>query len=195
VTRIFSSSRILIYLEVISGLSGLLFLVYGFYVLLVERSNVQLCSLEMLSNQNEILVAQQPKIVVEVMGAVKQVGVWQFNRGDRVGDALEKAGGVINDADKEFVAKNLNLASKLSDGDKIYIPFNWEVNEDEVKANSYLISINNASKEELMSISGIGESRANLIIENRPYFEIKELVDKKVISESLFNNIGELLSI
>lgn len=193
--KFFSWSKLFSFLEFFSGLIGILFLIYGFYVLLIERSNVQVCSLEMLANQNEVLVAQQPRIVVEVMGAVNEVGVWQFNRDKRVGDALERAGGITSEADKEFVARNLNLAARLADGDKIYIPFNWEKEVDSSNSDLDLISINKSTPEELMSISGIGESRANSIIENRPYTDINELLDKKVLSESLLKEIVGLISL
>jgi len=186
-------------LEVFSGLIGLIGLVYGGYVLLVERSKIISCSLEMFSNQNDLLVAQQPKITVEVNGAVNQSGVWLFDRGERVGEAIERSAGVSSDADKEFVAKRLNLAKTLVDGDKIYIPFEWErESEKEVgqkTTDQNLISINTSSQEELETLSGIGESRAQSIIENRPFEQLRQLIDKKIISESMFNDLEGLLSL
>jgi len=145
------------------------------------------------------LVAQQPKITVEVGGAVNQSGVWLFDRGERVGAAIERATGISTDADKEFVAKSLNLAKTLVDGDKIYIPFEWEKDAQNEMAQKTtaknLISINTSSQEELETLSGIGESRAKSIIENRPYEQLRQLIDQKTISESMFEDLEGLLSL
>lgn len=195
-SRLLSWSNLLVFFELISSFIGSLFLVYGFYVLLVERAQIPVCSLEMLNNQNKVLVDQLPQITVEVTGAVKNPGVWQFGRESWVGDAIKQANGISSAADKEFVAKNLNLAEVLSDGDKIYIPFDWE--KETAKNNPETvssISINHASLTELMELKGIGESRAQLIVENRPYLQIDELVTKEVISSSVFDEIRGLISL
>lgn len=184
-------------LEVASGLVGLIGIIYGSYVLLVEQAKVPLCSLELLEQQNSLLIAQQPKITVEVIGAVNQPGVWQFDRGDRVGKAIEQAGGLSEQAQSQFIAKTLNMAAVLSDGEKIYIPFIGEdfgLNEFTEEKTSQ-ISINTASLEELQVLNGIGESRATTLIKNRPYGKISELVDKKVLSSGMFEDLKDLLSL
>lgn len=174
-------------------------IVYGFYVLLVEQSQVPQCSLEMLNNQNELLVSQLPQITVEVTGAVNHPGVWQLDRTSRVGEALKQAGGFSVQADTEFIAKNLNLALSLKDGDKIYVPFIWEK---DLKAENQLgvetknlVSINQASLKELISLPGIGESRGQAIIENRPYLQLDDLVTKAGISNSIFNELKAAISL
>jgi competence protein ComEA len=184
-------------LEVASGLVGLIGIIYGSYVLLVEQAKVPLCSLELLEQQNSALMAQQPKITVEVMGAVNQPGVWQFDREERVGKAIEQADGLSEQANGRFVAKTLNMAAVLSDGEKIYVPF---IDEDfgidsSIEEKTTQISINTASLEKLQGLNGIGESRATTIIENRPYGKINELVDKKVLSSGMFEDLKDLLSL
>lgn len=197
--KLFSWKNLGLCFEFLAGTTGLVFLVYGFYVLLVERANIPVCSLEVLNNQNEALLAQQPKLTVEVTGAVNKPGVWQFSRTDRVGRAIEVAGGFSPEVDTEYVAKQLNLAELLTDGQKLYIPFRWEKQAaNEVESNQQnlkLISINQATKEELQTLTGIGESRATAIIENRPYTELIELVDKEVLSTGIFDQIKSLISL
>jgi len=187
-------------LELSAGLTGLFFVIYGCYVLIVERASVPSCSLEILNNKTTELVAHQPKLTVEVMGAVTNPGVWQFERGSRVGQAIDQAGGVTTAASREFVAKTLNLAERLTDGQKIYIPFSWEeelAKETQASVNNVtkLVSINTASSDELMTLKGIGEARATAIIENRPYLQLSELVTKEVVSEGVFGEIKELISL
>ncbi len=187
-------------LELMAGLVGLFFIIYGCYVLIVERASVPSCSLEILDNKTTELIAQQPKLTVEVMGAVTEPGVWQFERDSRVGQAIEQAGGITTEASREFIAKTLNLAERLTDGQKIYIPFTWEENlvkETQTGSSSMaaLVSINSAQSNELMKLKGIGEARATAIIENRPYAQLTELVTKEVVSEGVFSEIKELISL
>jgi len=66
--------------------------------------------------------AAQPKIKIDIAGAVINPGVYELAEGSRVEDALTAAGGLANDADRDWVSRNLNLADKLHDGDKRYIP-------------------------------------------------------------------------
>ncbi|MFZ5437695.1 MAG: SLBB domain-containing protein [Patescibacteria group bacterium] len=199
ISRLVVWSKLLVLFELASSIVGGVVFVYGFYVLLVERSQVPQCSLEMLNNQNELLVSQLPQITVEVTGAVNHPGVWQFDRTSRVGEALKQAGGFSVQADAEFIAKNLNLASLLKDGDKIYVPFIWEKDlkvENQLGAETKnLISINQASLKELVSLPGIGESRAQAIIENRPYLQLDDLVTKAGISHSIFNELKAAISL
>ena len=64
----------------------------------------------------------QDKIFVQVSGAVNESGVYEMDDNARVIDAIEEAGGLSPEADTQWVDKTLNLASKLVDGQKIYIP-------------------------------------------------------------------------
>ncbi|HEQ65297.1 MAG TPA: hypothetical protein ENN64_00520, partial [bacterium] len=135
------------------------------------------------------------EIVVDVAGAVNKPGVYCLEDGAVINDAIESAGGIRKDkVAKRFVEQWLNRALQVKDHQKIYIPFQDDVickreeaptdpsgvnkvsNSLDVKGGSDIgldeaicVSINNASLEELMSLSGVGEVTGNKIIENRPY--------------------------
>ncbi len=65
-------------------------------------------------------------IVVDVEGAVFKSGAYAIPENSRVQDALIAAGGITQDADQKYFEQNINLAAKLVDGAKIYIPINGE---------------------------------------------------------------------
>jgi competence protein ComEA len=161
------------------------------------------------SDKLEVLTdASQGKseIVVEISGSVEKPGVYRFTEGSRVEDLLVASGGVSVDADRDWVAKYLNKASKLSDGQKIFIP---EVGQqsDVLSANNLsgedgsvttdvvsgqrLININTASVSLLESLNGIGPVYAQNIIEQRPYSNTEELDSKKVIPHHVYEKIKD----
>lgn len=139
------------------------------------------------------------KIYVDVQGAVVKPGVYGLNENSRLQDGLVAAGGLSGNADREWVGKNLNLAKRLEDGAKIYIPLAREsvsrsVGDSEsqvIGASVGLININAASSSELDKLPGIGPVTAQKIIDNRPYSEIGELSSKKVIGQKVFDQIKD----
>jgi DNA uptake protein ComE-like DNA-binding protein len=91
------------------------------------------------------------------------------------------------------VAKEINLATALSDGMKVFIPKRGvETNEtEEVEAGQ--VSINQATQTELESLWGVGAARAQTIIENRPYGRIEELVSRAQLPQTILDkNQGKL---
>jgi DNA uptake protein ComE-like DNA-binding protein len=66
--------------------------------------------------------AIQTEVRVDISGAVVRPGVVILSLGARIADALDKAGGYTESADRNYVDQALNLAQRLNDGDKIYIP-------------------------------------------------------------------------
>ena len=126
--------------------------------------------------------------MVDLSGAVIKPGVYELKQGTRINDLLIQAGGLSAVADRDWVAKNLNLADELIDGKKYYIPSTGE------KAVEGLIDINSASLSQLESLEGIGEKRAQDIVSNRPYGTIDDLASKKIIPASVFNKIQEKIS-
>jgi competence protein ComEA len=137
-------------------------------------------------------------LVVDVQGAVESPGLYEVSSATRVGELIEKAGGFSVDADINWISKQLNQAERVKDGMKLYIPFLDETGiEGDTTADysSFYININKASVTELESLSGIGEKRAQDIVQNRPYASIEELVEKSVISQSLFDSIRETISV
>ena len=189
-------------LQLLYGIIGLIGVIYGLQVLMVERAQIPLCSAEVLQAVGEQNFLQQQKMTVEVAGAVVRPGVWQLAIGSRVAEAIDKAGGFSQRADRMFAAKGLNLADPLKDGQKIYVPFEDEAlpaqpNQDStaLSADTGAISINSASLKELQTLPGIGEVRAGEIVENRPYAAIAELLTKAVLTESLFNDLKDQLTL
>jgi competence protein ComEA len=155
----------------------------------------------------------KPKgLIVDVAGAVLRAGVYQFDIEDgataRVEDALEKAGGLTEDADLDWISKNLNLATFLKDEMKIYIPKKGESLAATATSNSSLqnsstqdlglinqISINSGTEAELDVLPGVGPVTAQKIISNRPYASIDELKTKKVVSNATFEKIKTMVKI
>lgn len=114
-------------------------------------------------------------VTVDVKGAVKKPGVYQLQSNSRVHDALEKAGGLTDEAD----LKSVNQAQKLSDEAVVYIA---KVGENAVdvttstpasatsgtgQAKSALVNLNTATEADFQTISGIGQKRAQDIIAYR----------------------------
>lgn len=182
---------------------GLIFLVIGL-IQFLGRSSDENNSIKFESDK-EVKAAETSsaaKIFVDVSGEVRKPGVYELDPGSRIKDALDKADGLTFSADKEYISKTLNLAQKLTDGAKIYIPGLGE--EAPIVSNSSLgnqgsqtglISINSGSQSELESLPGIGPVTAQKIINLRPYSSINELLDKKAVGKSVFEKIKDLVSL
>ena len=99
-----------------------------------------------------------------------------------------------------YIEKNVNLAQKLSDGTKIYIPSKTEqpgpnsISIINASSNG-LISINSASAQKLEELSGIGPVTAGEIIDGRPHNSIQDLLDKKIVGQKTFDKIKEQISL
>ena len=138
-------------------------------------------------------------ITVDVAGAVNKPGVYSLPPDARLKDALTAAGGVREDANEDALAKSINLAQKLSDSQKIYIPFEGEAVTVAAGAvagasTTALINLNAASLAELDKLPKVGEVTAQKIIDNRPYASIQDLLAKKVVSSSVFTAIEKLIA-
>ena len=146
----------------------------------------------------ESLVQAQKTISVDVSGAVKNPGVYQLTEGVRIEDAIKAAGGFSQTANQEYISKSLNLAQKLSDGGKVYVPSEGEqvsssVNSQVAGVSTNQVNINTATESELDSLAGVGPVTASKIISGRPYQSIEELTSKKVISKAVFDKIKDQL--
>ncbi len=119
-------------------------------------------------NQKEEVV-EQDLITVDVKGAVKSPGIYDLPVGSRVNDAVQKAGGLIDNAD----SKSINLAQKISDEALVYVPTKEEAANQESYSNatgnkeSKKVNLNKASLEELKQVKGLGAKRAQDIIDHR----------------------------
>lgn len=139
------------------------------------------------------------EIWVDVQGGVVRPGVYSLREGDRVKDALIAAGGLGGQADREVVAKYINLAEKIKDGTKLYIPVLGE-SEQENREDGQVqglstgrMNINTATKSELDQLWGVGEARAQTIIEGRPYQTVEEV--KKVLPSNVYEQIKDEISV
>lgn len=133
--------------------------------------------------------ATKELIVVDIEGAVNKPGVYEFSAGSRIKDVLVRAEGYSSNADRGYCEKNINLASPLKDGQKIYIPLLDDTRDvlgySEAKTGGNLININTASASELDTLWGIGEVRIDNIVKNRPYESVDDLVVKKVFTKQI----------
>lgn len=132
-----------------------------------------------LEQENTIEEKSEKKdelLIVHVSGSVKRAGVYQLEKDKRIIDAIEKAGGMLEEADSDA----LNLAEKIKDGMKIYVPKKGEkpTTSTNLKSQSY-IDLNLAEKEELMTLPGVGEKTADKIIayrEAQPFEKVEDLL-------------------
>jgi len=131
---------------------------------------------------------------IDVSGAVINPGVYSLPLESIYQDAINLAGGISDDADVSYISKHINLAQKISNNSKIYIPKVSENLQSQYMVGKS-ISINQASQSELEKITGIGPVTAKKIINNRPYGSIDELVAKKVITNNLLQKIKTEISL
>lgn len=145
--------------------------------------------------------------VVYVTGEVNNPGVFELKETERVIDAIDAAGGYTEKAGINY----LNLASPITDGQMIYVPSIEEIENgnttsltlettgtgqySESGTNGGLININTATKEELMTLPGIGESKADKIIsyreENGKFSSPEGIMEISGIKEGLYNKIKD----
>lgn len=139
----------------------------------------------------------ETSVYVHVAGHVVNPNVYVVPADYRIYQVIEMAGGFLEDADVSM----LNLADKVSDGMKIMV---YAVGE--VPSSSYvqseaggLININTATKEQLMTLSGIGESKAMTIIEYRKqnggFNTIEDIMKIPGIKEETFSKIKEYITV
>ncbi len=137
-------------------------------------------------------------IYVYITGAIKNPGVYTVEKESRIYQVIELAGGFLEGADE----RNINLADKVSDGMKIVVySVNESVNisEENNSNENQIININTATKEQLMMLPGIGESKAESIIRYRQDYgffkSIDEIMNISGIKEGAFDKIKDLIKI
>ncbi len=183
-------------------IGGILFILVGVGGLFskkeesVEETEVVVTTV--LAEKTEVSTTQETVIFVDIKGAVKNPGVYQMKVGDRVKDALDAAGGLTAEADSQKV----NLAKRLEDQMVIVVPKVGEEAE-EIPAGETRkeatkegkVNINTATVEELKTLKGVGEKKAEAIIEYRKKngsFQTKEdLMKVRGIGKKLFESFEE----
>ncbi len=187
-------------LPLVLAAMGLLLVLFGIFSMVKsENSKDSGVILEEAASTEKI---KQREIMVDISGAVEKPGVYELSLDARLQDGLIAAGGLSQAADREWIAKNLNLAVRLKDGTKVYIPragesvsqktqnINGSANQI-VGVSEGLININNASLSELDKLPGVGPVTAQKIVDNRPYGDVNELLTKKVVGQKVFEQIKE----
>ncbi len=145
-------------------------------------------------------------IVVHIVGAVLEPGVYSLPIKSRQQDAIEAAGGFLPDANPQA----LNLAAPLQDGDRIVVP---TIPSDtptpatnpskstivELPSSNTLININTASQADLENLPGIGPVKAQTIIayrESNGFFGlIKDIQNVPGIGPKTFENLKSLITV
>jgi competence protein ComEA len=144
-----------------------------------------------------------PPIIVDVTGWVHEPGVYEFAQGDRVIDAVDRAGGAKNGADLSV----LNLAAPLTDGTQVVVPKEGAAGSAAVApgatgsgaASGGLININTASATEFETLSGIGEVLAGAIVdyrtENGPFASVDDLENVSGIGPATLEEIRDQVTV
>lgn len=181
--------------------------------------------------QTETVIEIQPKsailgtskktneyLLIDVSGSVVSPNVYKIKPGSLLIDVLNKAGGLSQQADYPFIARNFNLSLPVVNNQKIHFPSLTETQSgifvEDTRKIQYLsiiadtsetnesslhdrskISINTADKTSLDSLPGVGTVTADKIIQNRPFTSTQELVDKKILSQNKLNDISELIDL
>lgn len=134
-------------------------------------------------------------IMVHITGAVNHPGVVTLNQDARLVEAIEAVGGLTESAD----VNTLNLARKIKDEEKIYIPMVGEVTESTAADETKKININTASLEELKSLPGVGDVIAQGIIDYREknggFKQLEELKDVTRIGDKIYEGLTDSISI
>jgi competence protein ComEA len=159
---------------------------------------------------SEEVIAEVNNFYVDVKGEVKNPGVYFVSEGMLVIDAINLAGGLT----KKACTDDINLSMKLTNEMVIYVNNKnsfttttkvTELNDVKIKeekqeknTNNGLVNINTASKEELMTLNGIGESKANSIIEYRKtnkFNTIEDIMNVSGIGDKFFEQIKNNITV
>ena len=204
----------------------LLFVCMSFTIIYVSfNSDVKIVEPEVIAlsddeEKDEIIEKAVETIFIDIKGEVNSPGVYEMQLGDRVIDAVQMAGGFTDEATTD----NVNLSKKLKDESVIIIPsylkdyenvaikndYEIDINDDivqseknesdeKIESSSNLININTASVVELMSLDGIGESKAKAIIEyrdiNGDFENILDIKNVSGIGESIYEKIKDYITV
>jgi len=153
-------------------------------------------------------------LYVHICGAVVQEGVYMLPAGSRLTEGIAAAGGFTAEADTSFH----NLAACLQDGQKVYVPTKEEVKDMSVEerltydalpkeetadgtgtGTAQKVNLNTADVSRLMTLSGVGQSKAEAIIQYRTkvgaFSDIEEIKNVTGIGDAMFERIKEYITV
>jgi len=181
-------------------------------------NNLKEQSVYVVENKCEPVVEESKKcpIRIDISGAVTVPSVYCFDDGAIVLDALNASKGLKKDYAKEYLSRKINLALPLRNNQKIYIPFekdvdcklqefaisakdiednlnNTEPNTEDI--NTECVNINTATKEKLTTLNGVGDSTAQKIINGRPYTQVTDLLNVSGIGQATLDKFQDKICI
>ena len=166
----------------------------------IETETEEVVTKSLTKESESATVTLEEYIDVFISGCVNNPDVYTLKKGSIIKDAVEMAGGFSENACRDYV----NLAKKLESGEHIIIPSQDEAKElnpvqvEDAPNSSSLVNINKASKEELMSLPGIGERKAEAIIKYRnskSFSNIEDIMNISGIKEAAFSKIKDKICI
>lgn len=151
---------------------------------------------------NDKINDEEEYIYVDIKGEVINPSVYKIKKGLRVIDVINLAGGLTEESDtsninlSKIVTDEMVIVIKSKNNEEVYIDSDVDINNN--NNNNKLIDINTCTIDELLTLPGIGESKANNIIEYRKknkFNTINDIMNVSGISESLFNKIKEYIKV
>lgn len=164
--------------------------------------------------QRALSTNEDVPIFVDISGAVVKPGVYKVSSAARVSELVVRAGGFNQHAAISWLATELNLSARLADSQKIYVPFEWDLEDSPPASVQTLagenttvetnvpsgepvvdtLAINSATVDELDALPGIGLVYAQKLIQNRPYASAQDVIDKSGIAKSTLEKILPLVT-
>ena len=160
--------------------------IFSLTIVIVVGGGVLLYRQAFTPHSIEITLPPSHEIIVEVVGAVENPGLYTLREGDRVGDAIEAAGGALAEADMGA----LELTARLSDGQRVAV---YEAGEVPQRVN-----INTADSWLLEALPGIGPALAQRIVdyrdENGPFQGEQDLMRVKGIGPETYEGLKDYIT-
>ncbi|HCM90903.1 MULTISPECIES: helix-hairpin-helix domain-containing protein [Vagococcus] len=202
-------------LVILLGVLIIVLLVVGAFLFLKSDDSQSKTVLEFSKESNSVVTSESSsaiksdsKMYVDIKGAVVKPGMYEVTPEMRILNVIELSGGLLKEADD----KQINFSQRIEDQMVIYIPKEGEeiaelqntvavngTNDKSTKSEEGKINLNQASKEELMTLNGIGEKKAEKIIEHREengsFESIEDLKKVNGFGEKTFESLRESITI